>query len=84
MIDIMLLVALGFVLGAACFTAYDFLWQRKGKAGFSWVGLLSLFLSLLIDVLAAPLLRVPGSCFGAVWVRFGVCPAKQLCVWSYG
>jgi hypothetical protein len=60
MIDLMLLVGVGFVLGAACFTAYDFHFQR-GKAGFNWVSLLSLFLSLLIDVLAAPLLRVPGS-----------------------
>jgi hypothetical protein len=60
MIDLMILVGIGFVLGAACFTAYDFHFQR-GKAGFSWVGLLSLFVSLLIDVLATPLLRVPGS-----------------------
>lgn len=60
MIDLIILVGIGFVLGAACFTAYDFHFQR-GKAGFNWVSLLSLFLSLLIDGLAAPLLRVPGS-----------------------
>jgi hypothetical protein len=60
MVDVMSLVFVGFVLGAACFTAYDFYFQR-GKAGFSWVSLLSLFASLLIDVLAAPLLRVPNS-----------------------
>jgi hypothetical protein len=60
MIDLMLFVGVGFVLGAACFTAYNFLFQRA-KAGFSWVSLLSLFLSLLIDVSASPLLRVTGS-----------------------
>lgn len=60
MIDLIILVGIGFVLGAACFTAYDFYFQR-GKAWFSWVSLLSFFVSLLIDVLAAPLLRVPDS-----------------------
>jgi hypothetical protein len=60
MIDLMFYVGAGFVLGAACFTAYDFHFQR-GKAGFSWVCLLSLFVSLLVDVAASPLLNVPGS-----------------------
>lgn len=60
MVDVMSLVFVGFILGATCFTAYDFHFQRV-KAGFSYIRLLSLFLSLLIDVLAAPLLRVPGS-----------------------
>jgi hypothetical protein len=60
MFDLMFLVGVGFVLGAVCFTAYDFRFQR-GKAGFSWVCLLSLFVSLLVDVAASPLLNVPGS-----------------------
>ena len=60
MIDLMILVGIGFVLGAACYSAYDFHFQR-GKAAFNWVSLLSLFVSLLIDAFASPLLRVPGS-----------------------
>ena len=60
MIDLMILVGIGFVLGAACYSAYDFHFQR-GKAAFNWVSLLSLFVSLLIDAFTSPLLRVPGS-----------------------
>jgi hypothetical protein len=73
MIDLMFLVGVGYVLGAVCFTAYDFRFQR-GKAGFSWVCLLSLFVSLLVDVVASPLLNVPWfSVFGAFWIGFRVC-----------
>ena len=67
MIDLMFYVGVGFVLGAVCFTAYDFRFQR-GKAGFNWVCLLSFFVSLLVDFVASPLLNVPGS---ASLVLFG-------------
>ncbi len=60
--DVMFLVFLGFILGAASFTAYNYVWQwRKGKAGFSWLSLASMLLSVLIDVAASPLLSIPGT-----------------------
>jgi hypothetical protein len=60
--DVMFLVFLGFLLGAVSYTAYSYVWQwRKGKAGFSWLSFASMLLSVLIDVVASPLLNVPGT-----------------------
>ena len=47
MINIFLLEAIGIVLGAVCYSVYDFLFRSR-RAGFSWVNLLSLFVSLLL------------------------------------
>jgi hypothetical protein len=61
MINIMFLVNASFILGASCYTAYAYFWQRRCKAGFSWLNLVSLLVSLAIDVAASPLLNVPGA-----------------------
>jgi hypothetical protein len=57
----MLLVFTGFLLGAASYTTYSYVWRlRKGK-GFSWLYLASMLLSVLIDVATSPLLSIPGA-----------------------
>ena len=61
MINVMFLVFASFILGAACYTAYAYLWQRRCKGGFSWLSLVSLLVSLAIDAAASPLLNVPGA-----------------------
>jgi hypothetical protein len=66
MINIFLLEALGIVLGAVCYSVYDFLFRSR-RAGFSWVNLLSLFVSLLVASLV--LVRVQSS---PAWLLFGL------------
>ena len=61
MINVMLLVFTSLILGATCYTAYTYLWQRRCKGGFSWLNLVSLLTSLAIDAAASPLLNVPGA-----------------------
>jgi hypothetical protein len=61
LIDVMFLVFVGFVLGAASYTAYSYVWQRRGGSEFRWLNLASMLLSLIIDVAASPLLNVPGA-----------------------
>ena len=66
MINIFLLEAIGIVLGAVCYSVYDFLFRSR-RVGFSWVNLLSLFVSLLVASLV--LVRVPSS---PAWLLFGL------------
>ena len=61
MIDVMVLVFAGFILGAASYTAYSYFWQRRGRAEFRWLNLTSMLLSLVIVVAASPLLNIPGA-----------------------
>ena len=61
MIDVMFLAFASFILGAVCYTAYAYLWQQRCKGGFSWLSLVSLLVSLTVDVAASPLLNVPGA-----------------------
>jgi hypothetical protein len=57
----MVLVFVGFILGAVSYTAYCYVWQRRGGSEFRWLNLASLLLSLVIDVVASPLLNIPGA-----------------------
>jgi hypothetical protein len=57
----MVLVFVGFILGAASYTAYSYFWQRRGRAEFRWLNLTSMLLSLVVDVAASPLLNIPGA-----------------------
>jgi hypothetical protein len=61
MLDVMFFVFVGFILGAASYTAYGYVWQQRQRRGFSWLNLTSMLLSLVIDVAASPLLNVPGA-----------------------
>ena len=61
MINVIFLVFSSFILGAACYTAYAYLWQRRCKGGFSWLSLVSLLISLAIDTATSPLLNVSGA-----------------------
>ena len=61
MLDVMFFVFLGFILGAASYTAYGYVWQQRQRRGFSWLSLVSMLLSLVVDVAASPLLNVPGA-----------------------
>ena len=61
MLDVMFFVFLGFILGAVTYVEYSYVWQqRRCKAGLSWLNLASMLLSLVITVIASPLLSVPG------------------------
>jgi hypothetical protein len=55
----MLLVFIGFLLGAASYMAYSYGWRKSKR--FSWLHLASMLLSVLIDVAASPLLSIPGA-----------------------
>jgi hypothetical protein len=57
----MVLVFVGFILGAASYTAYSYFWQRQGRAEFRWLNLTSMLLALIVDVAASPLLNIPGA-----------------------
>jgi hypothetical protein len=59
LIDVMFFVFVGFILGAASYTAYGYVWQRR--RGFSWLSLTSMLVSLVVDVAVSPLLNVPGA-----------------------
>lgn len=61
MIDVVFFVFVGFILGAVSYTVYGYVWQWRRKAEFSWLSLISLLLSLVVDVAAFPLLNVPGA-----------------------
>jgi hypothetical protein len=61
LIDVMVLVFVGFILGAASYTAYSYVWQRRCRAEFRWLNLTSMLLSLIVDVAASPLLNIPGA-----------------------
>ena len=57
----MFLVFAGFILGAASYTAYSYVWQRRCRAEFRWLNLASMLLALVIDVATSPLLNIPGA-----------------------
>jgi hypothetical protein len=57
----MFFVFVGFIFGAASYTAYGYVWQRRQRRGFSWLNLTSMLVSLVVDVAASPLLNVPGA-----------------------
>ncbi len=58
----MFFVFVGFILGAASYTGYRFFWQwHKRNFEFRWLDLVSLLLSLVVDVALSPLLNVPGA-----------------------
>jgi hypothetical protein len=61
MLDVMFFVFVGFIFGAASYTAYGYVWQRRQRRGFSWLNLTSMLVSLVVDVAASPLLNVPGA-----------------------
>jgi hypothetical protein len=61
MIDVMFFVFVGLILGAASYTAYGYVWQQRQRRGFSWLSLISMLVSLVVDVAASPLLNVPGA-----------------------
>lgn len=57
----MLFVFIGFLFGAASYTTYSYVWRLHRGKGFNWLHLASMLLSVLIDIVASPLLSIPGA-----------------------